>query len=141
MNKLKYSRYPYTTICAGNTSSVSLHSIMVEGFGLLPNDPDGRPVLFPPKQTSSLSRKSLMESHCTLLGALERGWASVSAREPAQNRERAPSSRHGITNENEVKRKCSEDQHMSRNTCKYHRGVHWCDTAELGNTDQTLLGF
>lgn len=46
---------------------------MSEGFVLLSNDPDGSPVLFLPKQTSPLSRKTLMESHCTLLGTLEPG--------------------------------------------------------------------
>lgn len=48
--------------------STSRHPVMAEGFELLPNDPDDQPALFPPKQTSPLSRKTLMEGPCAPAG-------------------------------------------------------------------------
>lgn len=61
--------------------SMSRHLIMAEGSEWLSNHPEGSSVLFPPKQTSSQSRKSPMEPD----------WGSVRVCKPAQNRETAPS--------------------------------------------------
>lgn len=77
--------------CEHVTSSTSRHLIVAEGFELLSNDPDHQPVLFPPKQTSPLSRKALMESHCAPPGPLEPGQGSVSVPKSAQTGETGPS--------------------------------------------------
>lgn len=68
---------------------------MAEGFELLSNDPDHQPALFPPKQTSPLSRKTLMESPPPPIpGGSGARPGSVSVRKSAQ----------------------TGDQHTSRNT-------------------------
>lgn len=68
--------------------------IMAEGSELRSNHPDGSSVLFPPKQTSPQSRKSLMEQ----------GWGRMCVGKPAQNRETAQG---GVTDEAENTQKIS----------------------------------
>lgn len=85
---------------------MSRYLIKAEGSELLSNHPDDSSVLFPPKQTSPQSRKSLMEP----------GWGSVCVCKPAPKQGNG-SIQDGLRDEDEVKQEYSEDQHTSKNKC------------------------
>lgn len=86
---------------------MSRHLIMAEGSELLSNHPDDSSVLFPPKQTSPQSRKSLMEP----------GWGSVCVFVSQPLKQGNGSIQDGLRDEDQVKWEYSDDQHTSKNKC------------------------